>query len=60
MFYSDVISLNLSFRDIGFSDFFHRLGIKKETKEEHDVSELDLVPSSGEGKTYSVGFLRKS
>jgi hypothetical protein len=28
----------LIFRDIGFSDFIHRPGIKKQTKEKHDVS----------------------
>jgi hypothetical protein len=36
-------------------------GILKNTKE-HNVSELDLFPSSGEGvgDTYSVGSFRKS
>jgi hypothetical protein len=28
-----------TFRDIGFSDFIHRPGIKKQPKEKHDVSE---------------------
>jgi hypothetical protein len=31
------------FRDIGFSDFIHRPGIKKQTKEKHDVSETGSV-----------------
>jgi hypothetical protein len=33
----------LCFRDIGFSDFIHRPGIKKQTKEQHDVSETGSV-----------------
>jgi hypothetical protein len=28
---------NLGIRDIGFSDFIHRPGIKKQTKEKHDI-----------------------
>jgi hypothetical protein len=31
------------FRDIGFSDFIHRPGIKKQTQEKHDVSETGFV-----------------
>jgi hypothetical protein len=31
------------FRDIGFSDFIHHPGIKKQTKEKHDVSETGSV-----------------
>jgi hypothetical protein len=30
-------------RDIGFSDFIHRPGIKKQIKEKHDVSETGSV-----------------
>jgi hypothetical protein len=33
----------ITFRDIGFSDFIHRPGIKKQTKEKHDVSETGSV-----------------
>jgi hypothetical protein len=33
----------LIFRDIGFSDFIHRPGIKKQSKEKHDVSETGSV-----------------
>jgi hypothetical protein len=44
----------------GFSDFAHR----PDSTELEDVNttfrKLDLFPSSGEGKTYSVGSLRKS
>jgi hypothetical protein len=32
-----------TFRDIGFSDFIHRPSIKKQTKENHDVSETGSV-----------------
>jgi hypothetical protein len=49
-----------TFRDIGFSDFIHRPSIKKQTKENTTFRKVDLFPSSGEGKTYSVGSLRKS
>jgi hypothetical protein len=33
----------IDLRDIGFSDFIHRSGIKKQTKEKHDVSETGSV-----------------
>jgi hypothetical protein len=36
-------SMSRIFRDIGFSDFIHRPGIKKQTKEKHDVSETGSV-----------------
>jgi hypothetical protein len=39
-----------SFRDIGFSDFIHLPGIKKQTKEKHDVSETGSVSVLSEGK----------
>jgi hypothetical protein len=41
------------FRDIGFSDFIHRPGIKKQTKEIHDVSETGPVISKGPNR---IGF----
>jgi hypothetical protein len=50
----------VSFRDIGFSDFIHRPGIKNKLRKNTTFRKLDLFPSSGEGKTYSVGSLRKS
>jgi hypothetical protein len=33
----------ITYRDIGFSDFIQRPGIKKQTKEKHDVSETGSV-----------------
>jgi hypothetical protein len=49
------------FRKIGFSDFIHRPGIKKQTKEKHDISETGSVSVLRCGKKpYSVGSLRKS
>jgi hypothetical protein len=48
------------FRDIGFSDFVHRPGIKNKLRNNMMFRKLDLFSSSGEGKTYSVGSLRKS
>jgi hypothetical protein len=39
----------------GFRTLSIVLVLKRQTKEKHDVSEL--FPSSGEGKTYSVGSL---
>jgi hypothetical protein len=34
---------NFHSRDIGFSNFIHRPGIKKQTKEKQDVSETGSV-----------------
>jgi hypothetical protein len=42
--YRDVtLFVEKSLRDIGFSDFIHCPGIKKQTKEKHDVSETGSV-----------------
>jgi hypothetical protein len=35
--------INGKIRDIGFSSFIHRPGIKQQTKEKHDVSETGSV-----------------
>jgi hypothetical protein len=48
-------------RNIEFSDYIHRPGTKnKQTKGNTTFRKLDLFPSSGAGKSYSVGSLRKS
>jgi hypothetical protein len=47
------------FRNIEFSDYIHRPGIKKQTKGNTTFRKLDLFLSSGAGKSYSVGSLRK-
>jgi hypothetical protein len=39
-----------TFRNIEFSDFIHRPGIKKQTKGNTKFRKLDLFPSSGAGK----------
>jgi hypothetical protein len=41
--YLDIQIDMMYFRDIGFSDSIHRLGFKKQTKKEHDVSETGSV-----------------
>jgi hypothetical protein len=53
-------SLNMKIRNIEFSDYIHRPGIKKQTKGNTTFRKLDLFPSLGAGKSYSVGSLRKS
>jgi hypothetical protein len=42
----------ITFRDIGFSDFIHRPGIKNKLRKNTTFQKLDLFPSSGEGKNH--------
>jgi hypothetical protein len=50
-----------SFRDIGFLDFIHHPGIKKQTKEKtRRFGNWICFHSQVREKTYSVGSLRKS
>jgi hypothetical protein len=45
-----VVTQSISFRNIEFSDYIHRPGIKKQTKGNTTFQKLDLFPSSGAGK----------
>jgi hypothetical protein len=51
----------IPFRDTGFSDFIHRPGIKKQTKEKHDVSETGSVSVLRWGKNlFCLGPLERA